>query len=479
MSLSPETIQPVEHKTQLFVLLSAIGSPSHRKLICKTAQPEWFVGEDRLTFESMLAAHHNPIEFDHLRFMEGIGDSQRDKLVKGRSELPIIPREAELIEQWLKTLSDASLLRKAQAILQRRLLEATNGTNPHALIAEAQSDLTMLGKDRKDNPLRPMSTVETETMLIMNEWKSGDIYAGRTQTRYSVLDRKIGGLRKKKLTILAGRPGMGKSTMAIATAANVARDILVMKRQARVVIFSSEMEAVEIMEIIASSISGIATEWYRTGKVGSGKSERPITEAEKAKYEAAIKTAGTLPISIDDSSSLTTSDMMNRLISLEAETPDGIDLIVMDYGLLLSDKREKGQSKDEWCGMVTKRCLDIAGRFDCPFLLLWQLNREADDRGDKMPELSDLRESGNVEQDAHTVIFLMRPAYYGEYNELTSKWSYSSENVRKLAESFDNDQGMIVKIAKNRGGAVGVVKLYIDLPTKTVYETITDRPLIL
>lgn len=478
MSHLPDKIQPDENKAQLFVLTTAMASQSLRPYILKHARPEWFTGIDAPIFQALQEALKSG-RYDHLKLLEYLGEAGQKRIMQGRSELPIIPKDVSIIDGWFKTLADSHMLRRAQVVFSEGQAEAFSGTNPHRLIGEAITKLADLTKDRRDNPMRDMTAVSIETHSLLAAWKSGDIYAGRLATRFGVLDRKIGGLLKKKLTILAARPGMGKTTVATAIIANVAREILRTERKAKVVFFSAEMEAWEIHLLIASAISGISSEWYRTGEVTRGKQSRPITDAERGKFESAVKEVEKLPIVIDDSRPLTTSDMMNRCLTLEAENPDGIDLIVMDYGGLLSDPQEKGQRKDEWCGMITQRCLEIAARFDCPFLMLWQLNREADDRNDRMPELTDLRDSGNLEQDAHTVLFLMRPAYYGQYNEDTRQWIYQTAAIRSYAEQFQNEQGMIVNVAKNRGAAVGIAKMYMDGATKTVYEEIVDRPMVL
>lgn len=258
-----------------------------------------------------------------------------------------------------------------------------------------------------------------------------DRYKGKEiglNTGFDELDKKLGGLRKGELIIVAGRPSMGKSAFALDIALNVA------KRGGSVLFISLEMSKEQIAEralvqISVSEEKGIPGEEIRTGK---------ISDRTWQQIGIHVSVLGKLPIYVVDNTDL---DIMEiRTLARQFKRQQKLDLIIVDYLQLIEGSNDTTyENRQETIARVSRNLKKMAKELDVPVIAVSQLNRIVEQRSNKRPILSDLRDSGAIEQDADVVIFLYRDEYY-----------HPDTKDKGIAE---------VIIAKHRMGPVGIIKL--------------------
>ncbi|HEY8415340.1 MAG TPA: replicative DNA helicase, partial [Thermaerobacter sp.] len=243
------------------------------------------------------------------------------------------------------------------------------------------------------------------------------------RTGFRDLDALTGGLQRGALSILAARPSMGKSLLAQQIAANVSRT-------GYVLFFTAEMGKSELADRMISQWTGIDLVRIRTKRLTPPEWEttRKVLESKRVGW-----------CWVDDQTDITTREIRARARRLAAQQP--LDLIVVDYLQYLADQPERGESRNDLIGRMTRRLKALARELNCAMLLLSQLSRAPEKRATRRPELADLRDSGNIEQDADLVLLLHRPAYY------------DPEDRPGIAE---------VLIAKQRNGPTGMVELQFD-----------------
>ncbi|AUS10282.1 replicative DNA helicase [Laceyella sacchari] len=240
-------------------------------------------------------------------------------------------------------------------------------------------------------------------------------------TGFVDLDRMTSGLKGSELIILAARPAMGKTAFAL----NLAQNAAVRSGQT-VAIFSLEMGASQLVSRMLASEGNIDAQAFRTGN---------LNEEDWEKLTMAMSTLSEAPIFIDDSPGVTVYDIRAKLRRLKVER--GLGLVVIDYLQLISGRG--GESRQQEISEISRSLKLMAREFDVPVIALSQLSRAVEQRQDKRPMLSDLRESGSIEQDADVVAFLYRDDYYNEDSE--------KKNIAELI------------IGKQRSGPVGKVEL--------------------
>lgn len=243
-------------------------------------------------------------------------------------------------------------------------------------------------------------------------------------TGFSMLDRMLGGFQKSDLIILAGRPGMGKSSFAISVAQNAAK-----LHDTRVAIFSLEMSNEQMVQRLLAMETGIDSHRLRLGKVYD--EEWPIL------LEAANRLAQT-SIFIDDTPAASVNEIRTKARRLFAE--HGLDLVLIDYMQLMSGQSGRNENRQQEISYISRSLKGLARELNVPVLALSQLSRAVESRADKRPMLSDLRESGSIEQDADAVLFIYREDYY--------------------IEDTDRQNIADVIVAKHRHGSTGSVSLY-------------------
>lgn len=215
---------------------------------------------------------------------------------------------------------------------------------------------------------------------------------------FSALDRVTAGWQRSDLVILAARPGMGKTAFVLSTMRNAAVDF-----QRGVAIFSLEMSSVQLVKRLIAAEAELDSEKLKTGKLSSLEWEQLVTKTSRLS-EA--------PIFIDDTPALSVLELRAKCRRLKAQ--HNIELVIIDYLQLMTGESKGGGNREQEIAFISRSLKQLAKELDVPVIALSQLSRAVETRGgDKKPQLSDLRESGSIEQDADMVAFLYRPEYYG------------------------------------------------------------------
>ncbi|MFN7269037.1 MAG: replicative DNA helicase [Cereibacter sp.] len=330
-------------------------------------------------------------------------------------------------------------------------------SDPREQITEAEQRLYRLGEQGvAERGFQSFLKAVTDAVNVANAAYQRDGGLAGMSTGLIDLDKKLGGLHPSDLLILAGRPSMGKTSLATNIAFNIARTY----RRGRlpdgsegavqggvVGFFSLEMSAEQLAARILSEASEVPSDQIRRGD---------MTEAEFRRFVEAAKALEACPLYIDDTPALPISQVAARARRLKRT--HGLDVLIVDYLQLL-----KGTSKENRVlevSEITQGLKAIAKELDIPVIALSQLSRAVENREDKRPQLADLRESGSIEQDADVVMFVYRDEYYKEREkpgdhelEKMVQWQQLMEQVHGKAE---------VIIGKQRHGPIGTVELSFE-----------------
>ena len=286
------------------------------------------------------------------------------------------------------------------------------------------------------------STIEMASNAYKNEEGIVGVPSGLTE-----LDDRLGGLHKSDLIIIAGRPSMGKTALATNIAFNAAKKIQDDARKSSIAFFSLEMSSEQLSTRILAEQSRIKSNDIRRGR---------ISEEQFDKFIETSKNVSELPLYIDETPAISIAALSNRARRIKRLY--GLDMVVIDYIQLMRASNLKDGRVQE-ISEITQGLKALAKELSVPVLALSQLSRAVEQRDDKKPQLSDLRESGSIEQDADVVMFVYREAYYLERKEPRpatvehAEWQAKMNEVSNLAE---------IIIGKQRHGPTGNVMLEFE-----------------
>ena len=262
-------------------------------------------------------------------------------------------------------------------------------------IGEAQVRLLSMETHRGEEAAQANSAIRAVVEVIDERFNSGGQIG--IKTGFSDIDAKINGIRKQNLFVLAARPAMGKTTLAMNIAEhNIRNDVPVL-------VFSAEMSREELMERMVSSSGGLDFSRIRSGK---------LEEADWPKLSSGVSILKDKPLFIDDRGGLTIGQI--RSSARKQKAKHGIQLIIVDYLQLLSGE---GQSREQEVSGISRGLKAMAKELDVPVIAISQLSRKCEERRDKRPVNSDLRDSGAIEQDADIIAFIYRDEVYNENSE--------------------------------------------------------------
>jgi len=291
-----------------------------------------------------------------------------------------------------------------------------------------------------------------ETSFVANGGEEG--FLPHINTNFTLLDKKLSGMHRSDMIILAARPSMGKTSLAI----NIARNAAI-NQGAKVAIFSLEMSKLELAYRFIASESGVTNQMLRMDQ---------LTELQRDRVMRSLEVLAEAPIYIDDSAFLRDSDMRSKARRLQIE--HGIDLVIIDYIQLMRSGRRTDNRVQEMT-YISQSIKELARNLNVPVLAVSQLSRAVETRSPHTPMLSDLRESGSIEQDADVVLFIYREEVY--FNE--EDWERQNPG-----KDYPKGEADLI-IAKHRNGPTGIVKLHFDERTTKFenMETVAQRPALL
>ncbi len=310
------------------------------------------------------------------------------------------------IDSYVDLVANASLRRRAIAVLQD-LSQAGYDTNVSAFdyLEYVEKNVFDLSKDRKVESIRHISTVAKAVLETTerNASRTSDVIG--LDTGFNSLNKITQGFQNGQLIILAARPAMGKSAMALNLAVNVANKNK--DGRASVAIFSLEMPSEQLVERIIAADSSI-----KLGQIKNGK----IAKNDWIRFNTSCSKVADLNLYFDDAANITMANIRAKCRKLKAES--GLDFIVIDYlQLIASDPQSERLSQLEKITKITRNLKQMARELEVPVLALSQLSRKVEEREEKRPIMADLRDSGSIEQDADIVMFLYRDEYYNHSSE--------------------------------------------------------------
>ena len=425
------------------VLGSMLIAPECIKDVMDKLQPgDFYLRQNREIFEAIYSMFSYARPVDGITVAEelrknGTYDEQTTRRYLAEL-MEITPTSANVME-YVKIVRDKALLRGVAIAASEitAMVQEGIGTASDTLDA-AEQKIFAVRRGQSAQDMVPISRVLPDVLERLGEMTESQDHMPGLSSGFSAVDAKITGLNKSDLLLLAARPGMGKTSFALNIALNVARS-----SRKTVAVFSLEMSAEQLVTRILSGEALVENYRLRTGN---------LREADWQKIAAAASVLNQLDIRVDDNPMLSAADMNAKCRRL-----DNLGLVVIDYLQLMTsagDKSNRGENRQQVVSDISRMMKIMAKELNVPVICLSQLSRANEKRDDKRPMLSDLRESGAIEQDADIVMFLYRDDYYNEDSE-----------KHNIAECI---------IAKNRHGETGKVELRW-MPEYTQFATLDNR----
>ena len=388
-----------------------------------------------------------------------IPDIQSNTLKDLSSQIDQIVFSKDIFKNYLETLQELFIRRELFKITQNKNSESTTfntSSNIKDIVLDLEKKLFDLSNFKKDNyEFKDFATVTKSSLKIVEKaFKKKGKYSGIV-SGFEDLDNMLGGLQNSDLIILAGRPSMGKTALATNIAFNASKYFSNEEENASAVMFSLEMSAEQIGLRILAEQAKIPSDKLRKGDLN----ERDSLELSNA-YQEIHK----LNFFFDDSPNLTVSELRSKLRRYKNNY--NIKLVLIDYLQLIKPEGNRDNRVSE-LSEITRNLKQLAKEFDLPVISLSQLSRQVENRDDKRPLLSDLRESGSIEQDADVVMFIYRESYYLQRNEPTRGPDETQDSYKKKHDAWkDRNEEVFNKaeliVAKQRNGPTGKVDLYFD-----------------
>jgi replicative DNA helicase len=411
------------------VLGAIISDPQVLSDVIELIKPEYFYNDQhKALYSIMLQMNSMSLPVDIVTVLnEAEKQHIFDSPAEGRRYLAeignMLPSTAN-IESYCKIVADKYFLRSLSYVARSILEEVQSGEqNAQLLLDAAEQKIYDIRQGRDVRGLVPLSEAISEAYDRLGKISGPDKekYVG-ARTGFTLLDSITSGLNKSDLIIIAARPGMGKTSFAMNIATNVAR-----RAEKEVVTFNLEMSKEQIATRILSTEALVESNTLRNGRISG---DDWVKLATSAGY------LSTLPLYIDDTASMTVQKMKAKL-----RRTKNLGLVIIDY-LQLMESTSRSDNRVTVISEITRQLKVMAKELNVPVILLSQLSRAVESRTDKRPMLSDLRESGSIEQDADIVLFLYRDAYYNKESQ--------RQNISECI------------VAKNRHGETGTVELIWD-----------------
>jgi replicative DNA helicase len=424
----PDQLAPHSVEAEEAVLGSVLINPDALFEVASFLQPDdFFIVRNGWVWEAILRLQERNEQIDYVTVVEELRQQERLEEIGGAAYVTY------LINHTPSSIYTETYGRIVErAAIRRRMLSAASDiarlaheedADINEITDQAEAALFAVTERQLRKELIPIRTAIADYFDRIEFLYSHQAESLGVPTGFNDLDQLLGGLQKSDLVIVAGRPGMGKTSWLLSAALNAAR------AGARVAIFSMEMSTEQIVQRLVSSETGIGTHSLRLGK---------LDDREWALFVEATGNLGKLRIYLDDTPALSPLQLRAKCRRLFSE--HGLDLIMVDYLQLMIAGTGRSENRVQEISFITRNMKQIAREMNVPVLAAAQLSRAVEQRQDKRPQLSDLRESGSIEQDADVVMFIYRDEVYNENTERPNQAD--------------------VIIAKHRNGPTGTVTLY-------------------
>ena len=420
-------IPPHSVESEQSILGSIILDKEAIITVAETIQPMDFYKEaHKIIYESMLKLNSNNEPIDLITLIEELRKEGHLDSIGGISYLTslstIVPTTSN-VKYYANIVKEKSVM--------RQLIKASNeiinlgydaSTDVQEILDKAEKNIFDISQEKSGDDIQPINVVLQDTFEMIEKLCTDKSEVTGITTGFADLNKKINGLQRTDLILLAARPAMGKTAFSLNLVQNAA-----LKGDASVAVFSLEMSKEQLVQRMLSAQSNVELSKIKTGNLGESDWPR-IIDGMAVLSEANIF--------IDDTPGIKISEIRSKCRRLKIEK--GLDLILIDY-LQLMEGEGKNENRQQEIAKISRSLKILAKELDCPVVALSQLSRSPELRKDHRPILSDLRESGSIEQDADIVMFLYRDEYYHDDSE--------KKNIGEVI------------IAKNRHGETGNVEL--------------------
>ena len=427
---SIERIPPHNEEAEMAVLGSILIDSEALPKVVEILAPEYFYSPaHKLIYKSMLALFEKTEPIDIVTVSNMLKDQGVIEKIGGYTYLinltNIIPSTAN-VDYYARIIEEKAVLRQLIKVGMEIVSDAYNRDDDiPALLDSAEQKIFEIGQKRFAQQLVPLKHLLIEQFeKLESNYNKIDVNDKAARTGLSDLDVFLGEFQPGDLIILAARPSMGKTSLALNIARNIALD-----QQLPVAIFSLEMSKEQLALRLLCTEANISSHRLRTGN---------LPQSAWIELSSAIDRLSFAPVFIDDTSNITTSEIRAKTRRLSAELK-GVGLVIIDYLQLMEGS---GETRTLELSKITRSLKGLAKELAVPVIALSQLSRGVEARTNKRPMLSDLRESGSIEQDADLVMFIYRDDYYNP----------DTKDVN-IAE---------IIIAKYRNGPTGTCRVYFN-----------------
>ena len=352
---------------------------------------------------------------------------------------------------YVNLIRDKAMMRRMIEAAERVVEEGFNGqTDLNDYLDRSEKEILNVSRNRKAGEFKNPNDVLNEVLKTIRAASQNSTDITGLKTGFNDLDRITHGLQRGDMIVLAARPSMGKTAVALNIAMNVA--LIPQAQKGAIAIFSLEMGAEQLAMRLLSAKSHIQGDKLKTGRLTNEEWNR-INEAS-----AELKASN---IYIDDMAGIKIPEIFSKCRRLQAE--HGLNMVMIDYIQLISGPSDRsGVNRQQEVSDISRSLKALARELNVPVVALSQLSRSVEAREDKRPMLSDLRESGAIEQDADIVMMLYRESYYNE------------EAKEQARES--GTERLEINLAKHRNGATGRVYVAFEADTNALYNIAPNKP---
>lgn len=421
-------IPPHDIEAEQAVLGSMLTDKEAVVSAIEVLKPEDFYREDnRAIYSSILSLYAKPEPIDIITVKAELVENGKFESVGGLEYLASLPDKVPTtanVDRYIKIVEEKSILRNLIRVSNEIITLGYGETEEvDAIMDQAEKKIFELMQKKNQKGYTPIKDILIETFAEIERLYNQKGHITGVPTGFADLDQITSGLHNSDLILIAARPAMGKSAFALNIAANAA-----VRNGTAVAVFGLEMSKEQMVNRILCSEAMVDSQKVRTGK---------MEEADWVKLASALGPLSEAPIYIDDTPGISIMEIRAKCRKLKLEKDIG--LVVIDYLQLIQGTGKRGASREQEISEISRSLKILAKELNVPVVALSQLSRAAEQRQDHRPMLSDLRESGAIEQDADIVMFLYRDDYYNPDSE--------KKNVAEVI------------ISKHRNGSTGTVEL--------------------
>jgi len=429
-------VPPHNSEAEQTVLASALlDHIAVEKIVNLLSNDDFYYEANKEIYDSIKQVHMQNIPVDVLTVSEELKKRGKIDYIGGFEYLARLTENiitSKNVEAYCNIIREKSTLRKlisaSNEIIEKGFKESDD---VQKVIELAESRIFAISQNRSINSFVEIKDVLMEVFNQLEERAMNKGSITGITTGYDDLDRMTSGLQKSDLILLAARPSMGKTALALNIAMNA------VKKGASVALFSLEMSKEQYVQRIISMESMVESTKLRTGN---------LDDEDWSRLISVMSTISDYKVFIDDTASVSLFEVMSKCRRLKIEK--GLDMIIIDYLQLMTDGGKGGDNRQQEISNISRGLKAMARELNCPVVALSQLSRAPELRNDHRPIMSDLRESGAIEQDADVVMMLYRDEYYNK-----------EESEKKGITD--------VIITKQRNGPVGTIELaWIEQYTK-------------